>query len=206
MYLPRRIIEKYPAAFKNRQVQRFFGGPQLARDSLSLACAILSVSGSRYIVDSSKSSFRFRTILDRHPDRIRAIVLARDYRAVVHSKINRGESLERAAIGWRRKMLQIDALTVDLSPERCYKLKYEALCDNPENELTRICDFLGLEFTPVMLQRPTQHIHHIGGSPSKFDPSRVDISLDTTYQGAFKPRELQKLHDLVGDAAESWGY
>jgi len=205
-YLPRRFIQRYPATFMHPVVQRFFGGPALVRDSLSLADAIFKVSGNRYIVDSSKSSFRFRTMYDRQPNRVRAVVLVRDYRAVVHSKLKRGQTLKGAAIGWRRTMLQIGAHTAGLSSEHGYRLKYEALCEDPERELRRICDFLDLEFTPAMLQRPTQDVHHIGGSPSKFDPSRVAISLDTTYQGAFEPDELDELRDLVGNVAESWGY
>ena len=204
--LPRRFIGRFPATFLSRHVQRVFGAPRLAQDSLSLADAIFTVSGCRYIVDSSKNSFRFRAIYDRQPDRVRAVVLARDYRAVVHSKMKRGRSLEDAANGWRKKMLEIDALTADLPPERCYRLKYETLCNDPQQELTRICGFLGLELTPGMLQRPTRETHHIGGSPSKFDPSRVAISLDTAYQGAFDANTLAKLSDLVGDIAESWGY
>ena len=93
-------------------------------------------------MDSSKSPFRFRAVHDLDPNKTRALILARDYRAVVHSKMKRGQSLEAAAIGWRQRMVQIDALTGDLPAARVYRLTYESLCNDPRGEIGRICDFL----------------------------------------------------------------
>lgn len=204
--LPRRFIESFPASFRCSYARRVFGAPGLARDCVALYDAIFDVSGRRFIVDSSKNPFRFRAIHDLQPARIRALLLARDYKAVVHSKMKRGDSLEDAAVGWRRKMTQIDTLTADIPTRRKLCVRYEDLCNDPERELTRICDFLGLDFSPAMLQRPTEDIHHIGGSPSKFDSGRVAISLDTTYQQAFGPEALVKLRRLVRGVGKMWGY
>ena len=204
--VPTQWVDRLPALFRHSIVQRLFQGPRLAQDSIDLFNAVHEVSGRQFVIDSSKSPFRFRAVYDAQPTRTCALILARDYRAVVYSKMKRGHSLEAAAIGWRKKMTQIEALTGDLPPGRKYRLKYEDLCDNPAQELTRICAFLGLAFSPVMLARPTDDIHHIGGSPSKFDPSRTAISMDTAYQQAFDPRALATLRDLVGNVAERWGY
>jgi hypothetical protein len=203
---PRRFIEARPIRFRSRAIQWVFGGPRLAHDSFSLFDAIFAVSGSRYLVDSSKNALRFRAIRDVQPERVRAIVLGRDYRAVVHSKMKRGRSMEASAIGWRKAMVLIDALTQDLPSDRKCRLKYEALCDKPEQELRRICDFLGLSFSATMLERPTQDIHHIGGSPSKFDASRSAISLDAAYRHAFDQSTLTTLRNLVGNVADTWDY
>jgi hypothetical protein len=120
--------------------------------------------------------------------------------------MKRGESLEGAALGWRRKMDQIQAMTKDLPRNRYCRVKYEALCNNPEEELRVLCSFLGIDFAPVMLARPTDNIHHIGGSPSKFDPSKRAISLDTRYQDAFSAAELAMMRKLVGSSSKSWDY
>jgi hypothetical protein len=120
--------------------------------------------------------------------------------------MKRGHTLESAALGWRNRMAQIDALTDDLPATRKHCIKYEDLCENPVGELTRICSILDLEFFPAMLQRPTNNVHHIGGSPSKFDLSRIAISTDTAYKTAFEPAALAKMRDLVGDMALKWGY
>jgi hypothetical protein len=201
-----RFIRRFPGAYGNNFVRRLFGAPRLARDSIELSSAILRVSGKRFLVDSSKSAFKFRAVYEVQPERVRAIVLTRDYRAVIHSKMKRGESLEDAALGWRRKMDQILAMTDGIPGDRYCTLKYEALCENPERELKSLCTFLGLDFDPNMLARPTEDIHHVGGSPSKFDPTKRAISLDTRYLDAFEPRALAQMRQIVGSAGSYWGY
>ena len=57
-----------------------------------------------------------------------------------------------------------------------------------------------------MLERPTQDVHHIGGSPSKFDAARTRIQMDRTFVDRFKGEELERLGSLVGDEATRWGY
>lgn len=204
--LPRRLLQTTPDLFRHKAVQWIYGGPALARDSVDLFNAVSAVTGRPFCVDSSKSAFRFRAVYDLEPEKTLAVVLARDYRAVVHSKMKRGVRLEAAALGWRKKMRQLEALTRDLPADRVHLLKYESLCDDPRGELSRLSAFLGVEFSDEMLQRPTENVHHIGGSPSKFDSSRTSISLDRSYENGFRADQLTLLRRLTGDVAERWGY
>jgi hypothetical protein len=157
-------------------------------------------------VDSSKSAYRFRAIHDREPDKTLAVVLARDYRAVVHSKMKRGVSLKAAATGWRKKMIQLEALTHDLPTGHVHRLTYESLCEDTRTELSRLCEFVGIGFEEAMLQRPTREIHHLGGSPSKFDMSRTSIVMDSEYESQFSKAELDLMRGIVGGVGERWGY
>jgi hypothetical protein len=120
--------------------------------------------------------------------------------------MKRGQSLEDAALGWRRKMEQIELLTSDVTHDRCYRLKYEDLCADPTAALAALCAFLNVDFDKKILCRPTEGVHHIGGSPSKFDPSKKAISLDTSYENAFDRKSLARMQKLVGRVAEPWGY
>lgn len=204
--LPRRVISRLPDAFRYLPVQGAFSASAVARDTIELFDAVCRVTGKELCVDSSKSAYRYRALYEAEPDKTLAVILVRDYRAVVHSKIKHGNNLEAAARAWRSKMRQIEALTRDVPASRKFQLKYESLCENPEAELTRLCDFLGVDFSSSMLQRPSNNVHHIGGSPSKFDPNRTRISIDTSAKGAFQTAELDKLRRLVGPMAERWGY
>ena len=206
MLLPVRLVNNVPSAYTTPVIHRIFGGPELARDSIALADAILRATGSRIVVDSSKSALKFWSVYRQQPGRVRSVILARDYRAVVYSKMKRGQSLDNASLGWRRKMHQIERLTSDVTDDRCYRLKYEDLCANPAETLMALCAFLDIEFDSKMLSRPKQGMHHIGGSPSKFDPSKRAISLDTSYENAFDRQSLARMKELVGNIAESWGY
>lgn len=206
-WLPRRVVRSHPGLYRLPLVRRALGGRRLAEDVLALLEAASRASGRSVCIDSSKSPFRFRAVSDLDPGRARAIVLARDFRAVVHSKMKRGETLETAARGWRVAMEQIDALTRDLPGDRVHRLRYEDLCNQPRAELGRLCGFLGIPFQDAMLRRPEKaHLHHIGGSPSKFDESRHDIVLDRAYEGAFSPSDVDRMRRIVGNEAGRWGY
>jgi hypothetical protein len=201
-----RLLGLLPALFRIRVARAALAGRHVVPDSLALIDCLSLVSGRRHVVDASKSPFRFRAIYEARPARVRAVFLVRDYRAVVHSKMKRGHTLDAAAIGWRSRMRLIAALTDDLPESHVHRLTYEGLCRDPSAELARLCRFLGLEFDPRMLQRPTTGLHHIGGSPSKFDKSRVEIVLDSDYQNAFTASQLARLRQLVGDIPKRWGY
>ena len=206
-FLPRRLVRSYPRLYRHPAIRRVLGASRLARDSLSLLEAASKASGCGICIDSSKSPFRFRAIHGLDSGRTRAIVLARDFRAVVHSKMTRGESLESAARGWRVAMEQIADLTQDMSGDQVHCLRYESLCEQPRRELERLCGFLGIRFQETMLRRPGPgHLHHIGGSPSKFDESRSEIVLDRSYERAFPASDVNRMRRIVGDEAVRWSY
>jgi hypothetical protein len=206
-YLPRRIVRLWPSLYRLSAIRRVLGARRLARDSIELLEAACAVTGRAVCIDSSKSPFRFRAAYGLDPGRVRAIVLARDFRAVVHSKMKRGASLEVAAEGWRIALKHIDALTRDLPTSHVHRLKYEELCDNPRAVLARLSRFLGLEFSEAMLRRQTTvGFHHIGGSPSKFDSSRADIRLDDSYLDACSEDDILRMRRIVGAEAAKWSY
>lgn len=204
--IARRFLRIEPRLFRCSVMQDMLDGPRIARDSADLYDAVAAVTGCKYCVDSSKSPFRFRVAYCLDSERTIAIVLTRDFRAVVRSKMKRGHSLESAALGWRRKMEQIDALTKDLPAKDVYRLTFESFCENPRSELMKLCSFLDVEFSDAMLQRPTGNTHHIGGSPSKFIASQIDISLDKSYENSFSGEALDRLRKVIGDVAGKWGY
>ncbi len=202
----RRLVGAFPAVFRIKGVRERLGSEALARDLAALFDAVSATTGSEYCVDSSKSAIRFRMLHDFEPSRVRAIVLARDYRAVVHSKMKRGQSLHMAALGWKRKMLEIESMTRGLPPGIVHRLKYEDFCENPRRELQHLCSFLGVDFSESMLERPRTDVHHIGGSPSKFDALLTTIKMDRSHEDRFDEAELGRLGRLVGAIAGKWGY
>jgi hypothetical protein len=205
-HIPQRLIKTQPRLYRYSAVRSLFPGRRLARDCIALYDAVSATTGRPFSVDSSKSPYRFRDVYGFDPGRTVAIALSRDYRAVVHSRIRHGQSMHMAALGWRRRMRQIMVLTKDLPADRVMRLTYETFCEDPRAALNRICSFLGIEFAESMLQRATENVHHIGGSPSKFDPGRIQIALDRSHVGQFSATELRTIQRLVGDAAAEWGY
>ena len=85
-------------------------------------------------------------------------------------------------------------------------MKYEDLCTDPESELKRTCNSLEIEFVEEMLIRLNNGVHDLGGSPSKFNPARRSIRLDTEFETAFSSAEVVKMRSIVGRAAPISGY
>lgn len=201
-----RLLRTAPSAWLWPGVRRLSGGSDIAENNMEVFDAIFAMTGARYIVDSSKNTFRFRSIYDRYHERCRIIVLNRDYRAAVHSRMKRGVSLEEAAEKWAEKVQQVRALTRGIPDSVVLPVKYEDICSDPHRELTRICKFLEIEFREQMLRRPTQDIHDLGGSPSKLESGRREIRLDTSYVGKYSDAELGRLWRIVGPSARLAGY
>ena len=204
--IPKRMMRIAPGLFRYRLVQRAMTGRKLPADIIELFDAVFRATRLPLCVDSSKSPFRFRAVYDVDPSRSLAIVLTRDFRAVVRSKIEHGQTLEMAATGWRKKYEQIAALMQGVSPSNVLFVRYEELCESPHDELNRICKFLRVDFAEAMLQRSNYDVHHIGGSPSKFDESKARISLDRSFEKHFDSATVEKLRKLIGPVALRLGY
>jgi len=200
------LAVRVPSVLGLKSVLRTLAGKNLASDCIRLFGAVAEAAGRNICVDSSKSAIRFRAIYETEPSKTRAIVLTRDARAVVYSKMKRGRSLAAAADGWRRKMQLIESLTAGIPREHVHVLKYEDLCEDTESELSKICMFLGVENSEAMLRRPTENLHNIGGSPSKFDKERISIALDRTFETGLCPEDMREVLRVVGTTAARWGY
>jgi len=182
-------------------IAKLLNGPRVAQDSFALYESVSLQTSATCLIDSSKSVTRFRMLYDDQPHKMYAIFLGRDYRGTVHSKMNRGRDLETSV----RCMRQLTDLTDDIPAHQRIRVRYEDLCEDPRAEMTRICQFLQLEFSGVMLSRPPENVHHIGGSPSKLDPGRREIKLDQSYLKAFSAEQLASMKEIAGEAAADWG-
>lgn len=187
-----RSFRKFPRLFPS------FLYRNVGRDSM----ALYDATGADYLIDSSKDIFRFRAVYDYAPDRVIPLVLSRDYRAVAHSKQKRGRSLKDGVTGWTCTMRYIQELTRDIPTIR---VRYEDLCKNPRIELDRILMDLDLDFSEDCLTRP-EISHHIGGSPSKLDPTKRQIRFDSSYLSAFTDTELSTMKGIAGPIAARFGY
>jgi sulfotransferase family protein len=202
----RGTLSRNPGAVLNSAVAKLLKGPRVARDSFALFDAVFDQTAATHLVDSSKSPFRYRMLFDARPNQIYAIMLGRDYRGIAYSNTKRGGEVAASTRSWVLRMQQIKRVTADVPKEQLIRVRYEDLCSDPRAEITRICQYLNLDFSENLLSRPSGDLHHIGGSPSKFDPGRKKIELDQSYFDAFTKSELAMMKDIVGDIAAEWGY
>jgi hypothetical protein len=120
--------------------------------------------------------------------------------------MKRGRDLRASAINWATRLTQIKVFTTDIPESQILRIRYEDLCIDFRTEMTRLCGLLNLDFSEKLLSRPTDNVHHLGGSPSKFDSNKKAIRLDESYINAFSDEELAIMKSLVGKVAREWGY
>lgn len=83
----------------------------------------------------------------------KVIFIVRDGRACVQSKMKRTEQDYTIALGrWQLSIAMLDYLKE--KGVYHYQLRYEDLVAQPEVELLKVCDFLGLKFEKRMLKGP----------------------------------------------------
>lgn len=200
------LVHRWTSLYRLSPVHSLLGGPRIGTDSYRLFDAIHRVTRTRYVLDSSKTPFRFWSIHNSRPGQLRLIILIRDYRAVAYSLFKRNGELLAAARYWERTLKQIDQLAAGLPTDRVLRIRYEDLCDAPEATMRNLCSFLDLEFTPAVLSRGGRTLHHLGGSPSKFDLGQRLVAHDRSYLEHLSEKDLADLKRVAGDYASRWGY
>lgn len=202
----RRAVRREQDSGINRILRAVFATDRVAEDSHRLFDAILQHTQARYVVDASKNIDRFRILRTAAPERLRLILMCRDYRGVIHSKMKRGRPMLDSARTWVGTINEMERLSQELPADRVHRLRYEDLCASPATELQRLCAFLSIDYKPEMMVRPETDMHHIGGSPSKFQPERREIKLDSSADNAFDPAELAAIQRIIGTTGNIWGY
>lgn len=127
----------------------------------------------------------------------RYIHLLRDPRDVARSCIGMGwvGHVYYGVDIWKEAEMSWDRLKASLSEEQYLEIKYEDLLDDVESELTRICHFLGLEYSPQMMEYAANSTY---GLPDK--------NLSFQWKRSFFPRELQLIEGKVGEMLVSRDY
>jgi len=116
-----------------------------------------------------------------------------------------GGNVHLSADDWCRSMekARVDAASLG---DDYYELRYEALISNPETELQNLCRYLGIEFSPAMLelQRPVENQGDTGSQTRK--SLRIVADNAGRYLKNLSPKELMRLEQILFPTAASYGY
>jgi Sulfotransferase family len=105
---------------------------------------------------------------------------------------------------WRREVTAARRLGARVGPARYHELRYEALVEDPERELRRICAFAGLSFDSGMLEGA-------GESPSAAKPHQQRLKQAPTgrvrdWRTELDEADERAFEDLAGDLLAELGY
>lgn len=150
-------------------------------------------------------------------DRIRAVFpdaqfvhLVRDGVDVVASYLRAGlsGSVQQAAERWQSSLAAAEAFQ-RRHPERWIEVRYEALVKDPANETRRVADFVGLSFSPSMVDE-LSHIDRLGDVSIRPYHGEVHKPVHLNSVGAGRrestAEDLQTMQKLIGPTLRRWGY
>jgi hypothetical protein len=89
---------------------------------------------------------------------------------------------------------------VPLGERRYFEIQYEALTGNPEGELRKVCNFLGVEFTPAMLESSRSGKRIIGLGSARIRPN------ERNYAVYFSKAQCERLDKIAGSTLTDLGY
>lgn len=161
-------------------------GHDYTRFDVRLYERIAASAGAEVAVDLSKT--RVWRLTRRWRDRGEGyILLVRDSRGVLASAARVGKDLThplKKHVKWMKRLERFARARGD----RALVVHYEDLCVDPEAELRRVCDFMGIAFEPAML-RPADQVHHfVHSSASGYLKASNEIHLDERWRHEL-PRE-----------------
>jgi hypothetical protein len=138
----------------------------------------------------------FERILALWPD-ARFLYLLRDGRDVAHAHVAAGRAgnVWAAASVWQEAERDWLRLCGQVPAGRRLELRYEALVRDPQRELARICDFLGVPDAAEMANELARATHAL---PSADRPE--------SWRGELSARELAWLECEIGPALRARGY
>lgn len=196
------------------------------RLNAQLAATICARTGTRVIVDSSKTGTRLKYLLRNSGLEIRVLRLVRDGRAVALTYMDphryadatdpalrgggtgwarhRGVPLVLAARQWRRSQDEAATLLRPLDPARWTTARYEDLCADPDATLRRLFVFIGVtpRSVPSVLA-PREH--HVIGNGMRLD-QLVSPKLDERWRSALSATDLVAFDQVAGSTNRSLGY
>lgn len=170
-----RVRERYEARGADfRRIDLSFGWRDVLTDGAAAEARWLETNerlfdvlraevGDCMFVDASKHHRRVaRMIAAGWAPRVVHIV--RDGRSVVASGRKRGRSLPETTASLHLDLVRSEGLRRRLGAERFVRVRYTDLARDPEAVAWRLCDFLGLQFEPAMLdlETPVEHPAAVG--------------------------------------------
>jgi len=163
--------------------------------------------GRHLIVDASKLPKKAVHLYLRDPARVRILQLVRDGRGVLASR-TRYMSAENAAGRWMHYQKLAQRLLGRWVPEQHKRvLRYEEFATDPTLHARRLCEWLGIEFVPGMLELGGERaIHSAGGNPARFSLSRGIGPPDERWRSILSAEQLERFERVAGALNRELGY
>jgi hypothetical protein len=201
--------------------------PVLRRNFKLLVETVAKTAGRRVVVDSSKRAVQLKYILRIQELRTKVIRLIRDGRGAAlgymdpasfadaqepalrgggngASRDSERRDLIAAAREWRRSNEEAEQLLATLPRSQWLEVRYEDLCDQPEQTLRSVFGFLGLDPSNAVLDFRSVE-HHAVGNGMRLDATS-EIRRDERWKSCLTRSDLQRFDSVAGSLRRRYSY
>jgi hypothetical protein len=178
-----------------------------AENRMDLCRAVMTAQNCPIVVDSTKSPGSIKEAwMLRGEMPVKFIVMHRDGRGVAASHMRRlGVTMSQASRMWRSEIIKWWLVSRTIPKKDIYTVHYESFATDPAYELRKICDWLGIEFAPEMLDF-RQGRHNIGGNPMRFRREETVIQLDERWRERLSEPDRNRFELVAGWVNRLLGY
>jgi len=182
------------------------GFTQGIRNTLAVYDQVRALTGKRFVVDSTKHYVRAAALYLAQPDITRVVVLVRDGRGVFYSNLKRGFGRDFSLRAWHSHYKRaLELLDRQVPESHRILLHYEDMVTDTQGTLAKLCDFLGMEFEPGMLDFRAGVHHNVNGNDMKFTSSS-ELRLDETWKTKLEPADREYFERHAGLLNRRLGY
>lgn len=160
-------------------------------------------SGKLRWVDKSPSNTHCILMLFREFPDAKFIHIIRDGRDAAQSFHRRWRySPQLTVYRWKKTVFEGMKQGAMLPAGHYLELRYESLTADPDREMKRVCDFLGIDYDSAVVQSTMRFM----------DPSNSDavsgriVKNSGKWQVYFSPLQIENIESIAGDALASLGY
>jgi len=170
----------------------------------ALVESVMECTRKPVLVDSSKSGVQLKYHLRNPSLDVKAIGLVRDGRGVALSIArNQSTTFPTGAQEWRRTNEEAQAIAGPLGEKRWLRVKYEALCEDPQGTLNRIWRFVGV--APRDLDDCPETHTHVLGHGSRLGGSKK-IHNSEKWRKELSADDLRSFESIAGPLNRQLGY
>lgn len=200
--------------------------PKLQQRNADYVSAIAEQAGVKAVVDSSKIGIRLKYLLKNKDLDIKVIWVVRDGRGVSLAYKNpseyadakdpkfrgggsgqtqeSGRGVESGAHEWIRCNQETQVILNTMNKDKWVKVHYEDICNNTEETLDKLFEFIGVDSSKKRLDFKTVE-HHVVGNGMRLDDCDA-IKLDERWKDKLNDTDLKQFYRVAGEYHKSLGY
>ncbi len=163
--------------------------------------------GKQLIVDSSKNLFKALSVYRADPEATKVILLTRDGRGVINSRLKNGVPVKKSVGAWVKYYSRArELLARHIPPDDWLVVHYEDMATDTESMLGVVCEFLGIEYDEAMLRLDSGVRHVVNGNAGTKKNQRLGIRLDEAWRENLSQEDLAYFSKVAGRLATDLGY